>query len=313
MKKLAPVALLSACVLFGCNSWLQKISESVNALEEAQIVDNLEPSETYYIGRTASAVVTDEVPMCDLGDDLVQRRLFYLNALGGYVERRSYEVSRSSEQLGNFVERTEEQQEAAYNTTLFKRIQIGLLDDTSIRAYATDGGFIWLTSGAVDECRTEDELAAVVAIQLGHIFLNHPMHVYREVHDGRVAEPVGKRADWFAQEGIVANFGRLAITYAEAVMHDYYETPFNLEADRFALLALLEAGYEPRTLVTVLNSMAQARFEPDAGDWLARQIDLDQHITEAAKFIDEAEMRVAPTWHDKAEFRQQRFDEALGR
>lgn len=312
MSRPSVLACLAFLLLMGCSVRSSTLNEAVKALEEAAISDRLESSEHYYFGRAASAVVVDAHPLADLKTHEVGARLVYLNLLGRCIEAGSRDVTRSATRLGNFVKRSADQQAEVDNLVLFKGVQVGLLEGAQVAMYATDGGFIWLSRGALKLCASEDELAALLAMQLGHVLLNHPMDCYRTEHGGRIIDPTGERADWFAGESIGANFGRLAITYADDLMERYYASPYHLEADRFAALALLQTGYEPRALVALLARMAAMRPDSKADDWLQRQTDLDARVASLATFIDEHEMRVAPNWADKADFRQARFDRAMG-
>ena len=313
MSRPRVLTLLVFLLLAGCSGLTGKLAETVSSLEAARIAERYEYSEQYYIGRAASAVVVDEHPMADMTTENVGARIVYLNLLGRCIEAGSRDVTRSASRLGSFVERSAEQQADVDYLVLFKGARVGLLEGKEVAMFATDGGFIWLSQGALDLCADEDELAALLAVQLCHVLLNHPMDCYRTQHGGRIMEPTGERADWFFGDGLVANFGRLAITYADDLMERYYDSPFNLEADRFAALILLQSGYEPRALVVLLARMAAMRFDSKAGDWLQRQTDLDERIASLATFIDEHEMRVAPIWADKADFRQARFDQAMSR
>ncbi len=305
--------LLAFLLMAGCSVRSSVLSEAVRALEEACLADRLESSEHYYFGRAASAVVVDAHPMADLKTDAVGARIVYLNLLGRCIEAGSRDVTRSAARLGSFVERSAEQQAEVDNLVLFKGVQVGLLEGEEVAMFATDGGFIWLSRGALELCANEDELAALLAMQLGHVLLNHLMECYRTEHGGRIIEPTGERADWFNGDSVGSNFGWLAITYADDLMERYYASPYHFEADRFAALALLQTGYEPRALVVLLARMTAMRPDSKADDWLQRQTDLDARIASLATFIDEHEMRVAPTWPDKADFRQARFDRAMGR
>lgn len=313
MSRHRVLIMLVFLLLIGCSVRSSILNETVRALEEAAISDRLESSEHYYIGRAASAVMVDAYPMADLTKENVGARIVYLNLLGRCIEAGSRDVTRSATRLGGFVERSAEQQAEVDNLVLFKGVQVGLLEGAQVAMYATDGGFIWLSQGALEMCADEDELAALLAMQLGHVLLNHPMECYRTEHGGRIIDPTGERADWFNGDSVSANFGRLAISYAVDLMERYYASPFSFEADRFAALALLQTGYEPRALVALLTRMAAMRFDSEAGHWLKRQSDLSARVADLATFIDEHEMRVAPTWAVKADFRQARFNRAMGR
>lgn len=303
--------VLAVLVVSACCSFVCKIRHTVGALQEAVLADRYEPSENYYIGRGASAVIVDSQPMADFSDEATADRIVYLNRVGGFVEATSKRVTRSSERLGGFVERSYDQQERVNESVLYKGVQIGLLADEEVAAYGTPGGFIWITQGALDLCHNEDEVAALISIQLAHMVLEHPLTCYRLEDEGRILEPTGEHAAWFAGDGVGANFGRLVVTLADAIRDEYYETPYNLEAESYATLALLQAGYEPRAVVSVLTAMSLERQQTQQ-HWLKRQSDIDARVAITAKFIADHEMQVHPSWLTGAPARQKRFDEVMG-
>ena len=309
MRHKLPPILLVCLLVTGCGSLLTRMTASVSAIEEARIPDDLEPSEEYYMGRGASAVIVDAHPMPDLKDAPVAERIEYLTTMSRYIERTSANVTRNTVKLGGFVERSFDQQEHIYNLALYKGVQVGVLESAEPMVFSTAGGFIWIAEGALSHCKSEDEVAALVAVEIGHVVLDHAMETYRRRHLNRI---VGET--WFEGDGVAANFGRLVVSYSDEVMNSYYEHPYNLEAGNWAVMAMLAAGYEPRALVSVLQSMEAARGDPaTAGDWLMRQDDLDSRISTVAEFIDAKEMKVADTYADKAKARQARFEKALGR
>ncbi|MCA8911563.1 MAG: M48 family metalloprotease [Planctomycetes bacterium] len=315
MKHLPQLALLFTFTMGLCACTLTyRLNESVDGLQAAMIADNLESSEDYYAGRGVSAVIVDEHPMADLDDEKVAERVVYMNELAGYLNAVSRGTTRSAAKLGASVTRTSEQQEHVDGIVLFRGVRVGLLADDEVACFATPGGFIWITQGALNLCRGEDELAALIAIQLGHAILDHPLTNYRVEFGGLIADPEGKRAEWFHNYSVGSNFGRLSITLGEGIMDRYYNTPYNLEADHYAALVLPQAGYEPRALVSLLNTLSIARqVQPGVGDWLERQNDLDARVVSTARFIGDHEMQVAASWYDKAAERQTSFDLTMGR
>jgi predicted Zn-dependent protease len=168
-----------------------------------------------------------------------------------------------------------------------------------------------VSTGLLALCGSEDEAAAMLAIELAHIVLDHAVTQYRQAYNNTIPE-TAKTEEWFSGEGVIANFGRLAVSMQEDITGVYHASMYNLEADRFASLVLLQAGYEPRALVSVLLKLSIAS-RSSRGGWLSRQTDLDARVASAASFIAERQMQVAPTYGEKAELRQARFDKAMGR
>ena len=158
------VQLLSVAMLMtivGCRL-MNNIIESVNALEDMKVVDNLEPSEQYYLGRGVSAVIVDKYKPLEINDSTSEGQILYLNEMAGFIEVSSKDVTRSALKLGDYTNRSYDEQQRVYELALFKGVQVGILDTDEISAFATPGGFLWISRGMLNLCNNEDELAAVV-------------------------------------------------------------------------------------------------------------------------------------------------------
>ena len=102
--------------------------------------DDITPEQEYYIGRTVAATCLSRYPAQD--DASLNA---YLNLLGQTLSR----FSSRPETFGGY--------------------HFLLLRSNDINAFAAPGGLILVTRGLVDCCTTEDELAAVLAHEIGHV------------------------------------------------------------------------------------------------------------------------------------------------
>lgn len=269
---LIALACFSA-LLVGC-SLLAKLSEGVSALEDMQMADNYDPSEQYYIGRGVSAVIVDKFKPIEAKDKRNERQITYVNEMAGYIEATSKGVPRSARRLNEHIKdekdrnsRSSDAQERVYNLSLFKGFQVGLLDTDEVTAFATPGGFLWISRGAVDMCQNEDELAAIVAHELAHIVLDHGMENYRVAHKGKIVS--GTLGGWFKGSGLGANFGRMVTSMAEEAFKGYNPEQ-EYEADAWGTYALAAAGYAPEAMVGMLNRVEahQKEHKIDEDDYL---------------------------------------------
>ena len=109
----------------------------------------------YYIGRTVAATVL--IKYRPQPDQNLNR---YLNEMG--------------QALAQFSTRPE----------TFGGYHFLLLDSDEINAFAAPGGLILVTRGLVQCCRNEDQLAAVLAHEIGHV---EKMHGLRAIRSGRLS------------------------------------------------------------------------------------------------------------------------------
>ena len=68
----------------------------------------------------------------------------------------------------------------------FKGYRFGIVNTPDINAFAAPGGFIFVSTGALKLMENEDELAGVLAHEIGHVNLRHP-----EDHANRAADQAG--------------------------------------------------------------------------------------------------------------------------
>jgi predicted Zn-dependent protease len=104
------------------------------------------------VGELAAARILGAAPLLDL--PAAQR---YVNLVGATVAQRT---------------------EGGY------KWRFGLVKTESVNAFATPGGFILVTTGLVKQLQSEDELAFVLAHEVGHVLKRHH---YRVVQRQRLA------------------------------------------------------------------------------------------------------------------------------
>lgn len=119
---------------------------------------------------------------------------------------------------------------------------VGILDaPQTINAHAMPGGIILLTTGLLNFLRDEDELAALMGHELGHIELEHTLFEFRNA--------AGKAMWDKATNGSMQNdFKRLMPAIKQG-----YSIEIEAEADARAMQLAAVAGYDPAALVRVLE------------------------------------------------------------
>ena len=298
--------------LVGC-SLLNKVADSINAIEKAQLVDKYEPSEQYYLGRGVSAVVLDKYQPVEIKDAKTEQQIAYLNDMAGYIERAAQDVTRSAMRLGDHTDRDYDQQQQVYELALYRGIQLGILDTDEVAAHGTPGGFLWLSYGIIDMCENEDELAALVAHEMSHIILDHGMANYREAYKAEVRNSTLSDT-WFSGSGAVANFGRLCVTYAEDIFNGYNPGQ-EFEADNWGARALAASGYDPNAMVAILQRVEEHEkaHEVDPEEYLAHHPPIEERIKTVKDLIKEENLKASPAASkpEAVKARNDRFEAAF--
>jgi predicted Zn-dependent protease len=187
-------------------------------------------SEEYYVGRAVGARILGKYPLSQQNAKLTD----YVNEVGQTVARKS---SRPQ---------------------TFRGYHFAVLDTTEINAFACPGGTIFITRGLVQTCTTEDQLAAVLAHEVGHVANKDGINSISQARWSQVLTSMGTEA--VKQYGGV---GGSLVSLFEGSIDDVFKTivvngysrPAEEAADKAAVTTLTRAGYDPRALTQVLDKM----------------------------------------------------------
>ncbi|MBI4550566.1 MAG: M48 family metalloprotease [Candidatus Omnitrophica bacterium] len=126
--------------------------------------------------------------------------------------------------------------------------QFKIIADKSPNAFTIPGGFIYVHSGLIQFAGNEDEIAGVLAHEIGHAFARHPAKAMSRAYgvdylSGLVFKDskgaLGNLALQIAKGGFMARFGR----------QDEYE------ADMIGAKLVRQAGYSPAGLLNFLEKI----------------------------------------------------------
>ncbi|WP_052055512.1 M48 family metallopeptidase [Myxosarcina sp. GI1] len=114
----------------------------------------------------------------------------------------------------------------------------------TVNAFATPGGFVYVTSGLVEEADNQAQLASVIAHEIAHINQRHSIENLKQAVIAQgIAETAGVNTNTLAQIGY-----QLAIDLPQSREYEY-------EADRVGLEILQQADYPPIAFVNFLEQL----------------------------------------------------------
>jgi predicted Zn-dependent protease len=179
-----------------------------------------------------------------------------------------------------------------------------LLKETEPDAFACPGGLIFISEGLVKLCENEDDLAGVLAHEISHVAIDHPMQAISA--SNRTAALVSLTQFAYekstsgndAASGMASQFNNVVKDVASGVTHGYDKTK-EKEADLSAVKMCIEAGYDPRGLKRVLERLKKG--DSTHGDPIQR-----------AKDVEDLAYANEPC-PKTLDVRTQRFNKALGR
>lgn len=125
----------------------------------------------------------------------------------------------------------------------------GVLDTSSVNAFAAPGGYVLITRGLYEMLNSEAQLAGVLGHEIGHIVQRHHVKVMQQ----SALVSAGARAAQRSDRNLLVN--NLIGTGAE-VMARGLDKDAEFEADRIGVVLAARAGYSPYGLVEVLHLLA---------------------------------------------------------
>src|SRR5919108_3987012 len=131
-----------------------------------------------------------------------------------------------------------------------------IVDMAEENAFATVGGFVYITRGMLASLNNETELAGVLAHEISHISRRHVAKQQTRAL-GYQLLGLGAMALGAMKGNADNNLGMapLGVSAALATILSSYNQEAELEADESGLLMMAQAGYDPRGLVTFLRSL----------------------------------------------------------
>ncbi len=119
-----------------------------------------------------------------------------------------------------------------------------VVDNKSVNAFATLGGYVYIHTGLIKTAENEAELASVIAHEIGHV---GGKHVVRQMEKNAIANGVAKAAG--VQQSKLVQMGvDLAYKRPNSRRAEY-------DADTRGLRTLRRAGYAPSAMVSFMQKL----------------------------------------------------------
>lgn len=197
------------------------------------------PREEYYLGRSVVANAFNKAPLYKTSFNR------YLNTVGQYIAL--------------FSERPQ----------TYIGYRFAVIDSDLPLAYSSPGGHILVSKGMIKSLNNEDELAAVLAHEIGHVEKQHALRTIRKSGLSEMGINTGLALIGFFTKSsdlrrAMDHYDELVGDYAEQVVNGKYSKGQEHESDVSALKMLQKAGYDTSALHSFLS-----RIHTKAGGWLS--------------------------------------------
>ena len=136
-----------------------------------------------------------------------------------------------------------------------------VLNSSEVNAFAGPGGFVYITVGLLDKLESRDELAAVLAHEIGHVCERHSVRSYYNAQKIQnvltlidVAAMVAGVPPVASLGGdMVGDFSRIVANLTATIIAQGYSRSWESRADELAFNYTSRADYDPHAFVTVLE------------------------------------------------------------
>lgn len=249
-------------VLHGISPGNYLASSITESIANGDAPEEYSPEQQYYIGRGVSAALVNENKVADITDPKVQGQLRYLNQMAGYV----------------YIS-------APDGAGLWAGLHVGILETPKVGAYATPGGFIWITRGSLDLIQSEDELAALLCHEMGHVAKEHAIKAYVKDGGGKVKpNPFIKNLGMLTP--VPQYTGHLFGGMAERIANAKYGPDQELEADKWGAVTLQLAGYDSQAMIRMFKRVeGWEHAHPERGTYLANHPAVHDRVKEIDEFL----------------------------
>jgi predicted Zn-dependent protease len=129
--------------------------------------------------------------------------------------------------------------------------RFAVLDAPQVNAFATPGGFIFVTGGLVARMKTEAELAGVLSHEIVHVLRKHHLQA---IQKGALANVASNVVALAVQDRNSALRNRL-VSFGTELYVRGLDKADELEADRLGVVIAARGGYDPWGLPVMLQTL----------------------------------------------------------
>lgn len=152
---------------------------------------------------------------------------------------------------------------------------VAVFESNEPNAFALPGGKVGVYTGIFTVARNQDQLAAVIAHEIGHVIARH--------HDERITRQMGAAAGVQLVGALAGDYGQLASQGGSLLTQTFFLLPGSrdqeTESDVIGQELMAKAGFDPRQAVNLWQNMIAAS-QNRSPEWLSTHPDPQARIGE---------------------------------
>lgn len=161
-----------------------------------------------------------------------------------------------------------------------------LADPETVNAFALPGGQIFITMALLNQLETEGEVAGVLAHEIGHVVGRHSAEQLAKsqlIQGLAGAASVGLYDPQNPDSASAAQMAQLV----GAMVNMKYGRDDELQSDRLGVRFLADAGYDPRAMISVMETLERAGGGSQQPEFMSTHPDPGNRIEKIQEAIDE--------------------------
>jgi predicted Zn-dependent protease len=220
------------------------IAKTYTAIKDAR--KDLTPENEYYVGRSVAThlLARHDYKYLDaeaLSEGRLEGLTEYVNMVGNVIALAAIEEPRKGDR-----------------PTPIAGWHFVVVEDDVINAFAAPGGYIFVTSAAVEAAQTEDELAAILAHEVAHVSRGHALGSIKKSRWAGVAKEFldsSVELDEKALGKLTEAFEGALDDMVDSLLVKGYSKNTEYEADKVGVEIMARAGYDPRAMIAYLETL----------------------------------------------------------
>jgi beta-barrel assembly-enhancing protease len=156
-----------------------------------------------------------------------------------------------------------------------------LSDSETINAFALPGGQIFITRGLLLKLENEAQVAGVLGHEIGHVINRHAAE---HMAKGKLGQMLAAAAGVASSEDYGSRGAAVAAMVNQLAQLKYSRTD-ELESDDYGMRFMVQAGYDPRAMLGVMQVLASAAGRSRQPEFLATHPHPDARLEKIKDYL----------------------------